>query len=195
MARSAAGESYSAFMPADFTCRTKSQYPKAPSPATDPRKLCSPVRSRLKHGLKGRPLSVAHTASPFTLSVPGGRAKDRIGPEDRTIVIDLAEPAGPFEAVECEQFARDKSLSRIGVHGLSHGRSGCKQARNENSCPTNHLDFPRPVRLCRICMFVAGWVLKVQPGPLSQAGVTFRPQRDHSATRASYREHRYFVSG
>src|SRR6516164_1029098 len=76
-----AGEGYSAFMPADFTCRTKSQCPNAPSPATDPRKLCAPVRSRLKHGSNGRPLSVAQTASHFTLSVQGGTTNDFTGPE------------------------------------------------------------------------------------------------------------------
>jgi hypothetical protein len=40
-------------------------------PFTESRKLPSPVRVRLKHGSKDKPLSEAQTKSPFTLSVPG----------------------------------------------------------------------------------------------------------------------------
>src|SRR5207248_7478147 len=61
--------------------RTKSQCAKAPSPATEPRKLCSPVLSRLKHGSKGRLLRRAQTASPFTLSVPAGSPNVFADPE------------------------------------------------------------------------------------------------------------------
>src|ERR1700730_673307 len=39
-------------------------------PFTEPRKLRSPVRVRLKHGSKDKPLSEAQTKLPLTLSVP-----------------------------------------------------------------------------------------------------------------------------
>ena len=57
--------------------------------------------------------------------------------------MDLAEPARSFDTAEREKFPGHKSLSRFGAQRLSHRRSGCKQARNENSQPRNHLDFPR----------------------------------------------------
>ena len=60
---------------------------------TQPRKLSSLVRLRLKQGSKGMALSAAQTASPLTFRVPAGSETERIGPTPRSRRVPAAEPS------------------------------------------------------------------------------------------------------
>ena len=62
-------------------------------PFTEPRKLRSPVRERLKHGSKDKPLSEAQTKLPLTLSVPGGSHTGRSGSEPLGWNLPMTEPS------------------------------------------------------------------------------------------------------
>lgn len=52
------------------------------------------------------------------------------GADDRSIAVDLAQPARAFGATEGEHLAGHKALSLVGVHGLSQSRSGCQEGSN-----------------------------------------------------------------
>jgi hypothetical protein len=84
---------------------------------------------------------VAHTASPFTLSVPGGNPNVLVPVVDGTRGLGQIYTDGSA-TVEREQFPGHKPLSYFGAHWLSDGWSARKQARNENRHPHNHLDTP-----------------------------------------------------
>ena len=59
----------------------------------EPRKLRSSVFSMWKHGSNGMLWSDAQTASPLTLSVPGGSDTVRAGPTPRNWMVPMTEPS------------------------------------------------------------------------------------------------------
>jgi len=80
-------------------------------PASEPRKLCAPVRSRSKQGSNGIPRMEAQMTSPLTRSVPGGRLAKRVGPLPASRIVPTTEPSAltrPSPVVPSQQENENK---------------------------------------------------------------------------------------
>ena len=95
------------------------------------------------------PCSDAQTASPLTLSVPGGSDTVRAGPTPRNWMVPMTEPdvtgaARAIETIKREKLAGYEAPRGIGGEAFRAGRAGCEEDQDHHRQPCNHTE-PFPV--------------------------------------------------